>query len=76
MNASDSNSASKAAPCYCTAVLGILVIVFAWWTPGWAPIALTIIGAVIAARGFLNQCCCAGATCKTTPNETPAPPAV
>ncbi len=51
---------SKVAPCACMIVLGLLVIVFAWWNIRWSPIILTLLGAVTMIRGLVNQCCCAG----------------
>ncbi len=45
-------------PCFCTIILGIGVIVFAWWNLSWAPIALTVLGALVIIRGFINRCCC------------------
>ena len=48
----------KSAPCCCTALFGVLVIVFAWLKVTWAPIALTILGAVIILKGIVNKCCC------------------
>ena len=44
--------------CCCGFLLGILVIVFAWWNVSWAPIALTILGAVIAVKATAGICCC------------------
>jgi len=45
--------------CYCRFVLAILIIVFAWWNVTWAPIALTVIGAVLAIMALShNKCCC------------------
>jgi hypothetical protein len=45
--------------CYCRLILAILVIVFAWWNVTWAPIALTVIGAVLAIMALShNKCCC------------------
>ena len=47
--------------CFCRTVLALLVIVFAWWNVSWAPIALTIIGAVLALMALTgNKCCCQG----------------
>ncbi len=45
--------------CYCRAVLAVLVIVFAWLSVSWAPIALTVLGALLAAQGLGGVCCCA-----------------
>ena len=45
--------------CYCRFVLAALVIVFAWWNVSWAPIALTVIGAILAIMALShNKCCC------------------
>jgi hypothetical protein len=55
---------NKTLPCACTMVLGVLVIVFAWWKVGWGHIALTVVGALVILRGLINQCCCSGAACK------------
>jgi len=48
----------KWAPCYCTIILGIAVIVFTWWHLSWAPIALTVAGALIVLKGIVGKCCC------------------
>ncbi len=58
---------NKPKPCYCTAVLGALVIVFAWWQVSWGAIALTVLGAVIIVKTFIGSCCCAdhGSVCGT-----------
>lgn len=45
-------------PCFCTMILGALVIVFAWWNVGWGNVALTILGALIIIKGLINKCCC------------------
>ncbi len=44
--------------CCCGCLLGVLVIVFAWWQVSWGPIALTVLGAVIAVKGLSGFCCC------------------
>lgn len=49
---------TKWMPCFCTLLLGILVIVFAWWQPSWGAIALSVIGALVIIRGLINKCCC------------------
>ena len=49
--------------CCCTATIGLLVIVFAWWKVGWGSIALTILGAAIILKQLTN-CCCRGSVCK------------
>lgn len=60
---------SNVVPCVCTIVLGLLVIVFAWWSIRWSPIILTILGALMIIRGLVNQCCCASASCGSTKEE-------
>jgi hypothetical protein len=45
-------------PCCCGALLGALVIVFAWWEVSWAAIALTVLGAILVIKEFMNCCCC------------------
>ena len=45
--------------CNCRAVLSVLVIVFAWLSFSWAPIALTILGALLAVQALGGVCCCA-----------------
>lgn len=50
-------SKDKWYPCLCTILLGIAVIVFTWWSPSWARIALTIVGGLIILRGLINKCC-------------------
>ncbi len=45
--------------CYCRAVLAVLVIVFAWLSVSWAPIVLTILGALLAVTALAGVCCCA-----------------
>jgi hypothetical protein len=40
-------------------VLGILVIAFAWVDASWASIALTVLGALVAAKALGGACCCA-----------------
>jgi len=45
--------------CFCRLILALLVIVFAWWNVSWAPIALTVIGAILALMALkYNTCCC------------------
>lgn len=51
-------------PCWCEVVLGLLVIVFAWWTVDWAVMALTILGIVIVIKALMGTCCCKG-KCET-----------
>lgn len=52
-------------PCCCSVVLGVLVIVFAWWKVSFAAIALTILGVAVIARELVSICCCKGKVCKT-----------
>lgn len=33
--------------CYVRAIMGLLVVFFAWWPVNWAPIALTVLGGVL-----------------------------
>jgi hypothetical protein len=56
--------------CFCRLILAILVIVLAWWHPGWGKIALTVIGALLAILAITGVCCCK-AKCeeKTEPKE-------
>lgn len=49
---------TKKRPCYCTAFSGAAVIVLAWWNVSWAPAALTVIGALMVVKTFVNACCC------------------
>ncbi len=44
--------------CYCRLILALLVIVFAWWNVSWAPIALTVIGAILAIGALKHDTCC------------------
>ncbi len=45
--------------CYCRFILALLVIVFAWWNVTWAPIALTVIGAILAIMAlWFKKCFC------------------
>lgn len=53
----------KKKPCFCTALFGILIIVFAWWQVSWAPIALTVLGAIVILKGLINKCCCSDMSC-------------
>ena len=43
---------------FCTIIMGVLVIVLAWWKVGWAAIVLTVIGALLIIHGFMNKCRC------------------
>jgi hypothetical protein len=54
-----SEKETKMPQCNCRAVLAVLVIVFAWLNVSWAPIALTILGALLAAQSLAGVCCCA-----------------
>lgn len=44
--------------CYCRLILALLVIVFAWWNVSWAPIALTVIGTILAIGALKHDTCC------------------
>ncbi|MGD9379717.1 MAG: hypothetical protein PVI51_04035 [candidate division WOR-3 bacterium] len=44
--------------CFCRFILAVLVIVFAWWNPSWANIALTIIGVLLAILALKRDFCC------------------
>jgi len=48
----------KMAACYCRFIFAILVIVFAWWHVSWAPIALTVLGVVLAILALKRDWCC------------------
>lgn len=45
-------------PCICTAVMGVLVILFTWWQLSWSRWALTILGVLVILKGIINRCCC------------------
>jgi hypothetical protein len=45
-------------PCCCGILLGILVIVFAWWDVSWANIALTVLGILLVIKALFGACCC------------------
>jgi hypothetical protein len=45
-------------PCFCTIILGILVIVFARMDATWTTMGLTIIGVLVIIKGLINSCCC------------------
>ena len=45
-------------PCCCGILLGVLVIVFAWWDVSWANIALTVIGILLVIKSVFGACCC------------------
>jgi hypothetical protein len=44
--------------CYCRFIFAVLVIVFAWWHVSWAPIALTVLGALLAILALKRDWCC------------------
>lgn len=44
--------------CFCRFILPALVILFAWLNVSWASIALTIVGVLLLAFSFTDQCCC------------------
>jgi len=48
----------KWSPCYCTIVLGILVVVFTWIGVTWAQVALTVVGGLTILKGIVGKCCC------------------
>jgi hypothetical protein len=60
----DEQKESKAKTCWCSVLLGPLVIVFAWWKVSWAALALTVLGVLILAKALVNCCCCKGKSCK------------
>lgn len=50
-------------PCFCRAILAVLVIFFAWWQVSWGQIALTVLGALLAIMALTgNKCCCSPKT--------------
>lgn len=51
---------AKTKPCCCMALVGVFVIVFAWWQVSWGAIALTILGAVILVKELFHCGCCCG----------------
>lgn len=51
--------------CWCTALLGVAVIVFAWWKVSWGAVALTVLGAAVILKAVIPGCCCRDKTCKT-----------
>ncbi|MBI4711097.1 MAG: hypothetical protein HY767_01335 [Candidatus Omnitrophica bacterium] len=53
----------KTKPCCCSAFLGVLVIVFAWWQVSWGAIALTVLGVMIILKEVISRCCCSS-VCK------------
>lgn len=55
---------TKKKPCCCMTLVGVLVIVFAWWTVRWGAVALTILGAAIVLKELFPRCCCSS-LCKT-----------
>ena len=44
--------------CFCRFILAALVVVFAWWNPAWANIALTIIGVLLVLLALKRDFCC------------------
>ena len=40
------------------AIIGVLVILFAWWKVAWGAIALTILGVAIILKELISKCCC------------------
>ena len=44
--------------CCCGFLLGVLVIVFAWWEVSWGAYILTVLGVVIAVKSLGGFCCC------------------
>ncbi|OQA57338.1 MAG: hypothetical protein BWY42_00573 [Candidatus Omnitrophica bacterium ADurb.Bin277] len=48
----------KSGSCGCGALIGALVIVFAWWQVSWGTIALTVLGGVIILKELSGICCC------------------
>jgi hypothetical protein len=55
--------------CVCRFVLALLVIIFAWWHVSWAPVALTIVGALLAILALKIDFCCLAK--KPAKKETP-----
>ena len=55
-------------PCFCGILLGILVIVFAWWDVSWANIALTVLGILLTVKALAGTCCCK-TMCKKQPES-------
>jgi len=47
----------------CKALMGLLVIVFAWWAVDWAKWALTVIGALMFVLSATGTCCCKKDAC-------------
>jgi hypothetical protein len=45
-------------PCFCTILLGVLVIVFTWWHLSWSQWALTVLGGLVVLKGLIGACCC------------------
>jgi hypothetical protein len=63
MENTEKTAENKQKPCRCGALLGALVIVFAWWKVSWAAIALTVLGALLILKELIG-CCCASKVCK------------
>lgn len=55
--------------CCCRFALAVLVIVFAWVDVSWGPIALTVLGALLAILALCGSCCCFSKS-KTSASET------
>jgi hypothetical protein len=51
--------------CCCSLVLGVLVIVFAWWKVSWGALALTVLGIAVIAKEWVRCCCCKKGSCKS-----------
>jgi len=51
-------------PCFCTVLLGALIILFTWVTFSWSNILMTVLGALVIIRGIVNKCCCQETLCK------------
>jgi hypothetical protein len=49
---------SKTKPCCCSVLLGVLVIVFAWWQVRWGAMALTVLGVLVILKTLIPSCCC------------------
>ena len=55
----------KSKCCCCSTMLGVGVIVLAWWKVSWAPVALTVLGVIIIVKELIGSCVCKGKVCKT-----------
>ncbi|MBN1385783.1 hypothetical protein JW968_02270 [Candidatus Woesearchaeota archaeon] len=47
-------------PCYCSAVLALLVIIFTWMSGAWTHWAITIAAAILLLLNLTGVCCCMG----------------